>query len=227
MPPKSRGNEDVEMKDRSHTSDDNPPPSTLTAQLVDNLSTRRQPLKQNDPEDFKKLLAEVQTFSNDTNGDVDPETKVEQNHKTIFLFVRLVLEPLTRNDRLLVTAQTLSTACQALQVLKKTIEETPAVLLHITAAGSSNDTGGEVLWSWLFPRLLTLIGLDICAVSQSTDESGSKDSENEVHGHLQNEIASFFNLAFRVASGLTTKHGDLGMLLLSYFKDCIDGELKA
>lgn len=226
MPPKSRGNIDVEMKDHRETTDNNPPPSTLAAQLVDNLSIRVRPSKQNDPEDLKGLLEEVQSFSNVPDAELDPETKVEQNHKTIFLFVRLVLEPLTRNDPFLVTAQTLSTSCQALQLLKKTIEETPTVLLHIAAVGSSNDTGGEILWSWLFPRLLTLIGHDFCTASQSTDGSNSGDSGSEVQEILQNEIASFFNLAFQIASGLTTKHGDLGILFFSYLKGCVNGMLK-
>lgn len=226
MPPKLRGT-DVDMTEHEQTIADNPPPSTLAAQLVGNFSTRQQPLKQNDPEDLKRLLAEVHSFSNISDEDADPQTKLDQNHKIIFLFVRLVLEPLTQDELFLVTAQTLSTACQALQVLKKTVEETPAVLLHIPAAGSSNDTGGEVLWSWLFPRLLTLIGRGLCTASQSSKGGDSEDSRSQAHELLQDEIARFFNLAFRVAPGLTTSEGDLGMLLFCYLKDCISGKSKA
>lgn len=219
MPIKSRG-ADVEMTGNE------PPPATLAAQLVDNLSSQRQPRKQNDPNDYQRLLAEVRSFSNVPDGEeMDIETKVEQNQKTIFLFTRLVLEPLAKDGQPPATRQTLSTACQALQVMKKSIDESPSVLLYIAAAGSLNDTEGEVLWSWLFPRLLTFVGRDHCAVPPNRDDDNPEGSENRTHELLQSAVASFLNWVLRIASGLPIREGNLGMLLFSYLKDCTNSEL--
>lgn len=224
MAARSRGL-DVEMAENGDATNNEPPPSTLAAKLVDNLSTREpQPLKKNGPEDFKTLLAEVQSFSKIPDGQIDIKTKIDQNHKTIFLFVRIVLEPLTSEDPSAVTPQSLSTACQALQVFKKAVEETPGVLMHIADSGSSNDTGGEILWEWLLPRLLTLIGRDHGISSSDSGRVQPEESVENDYGLLQIEIASFLNLTFRIASGLMMKEGDLGMALFTYLKDCTNGK---
>jgi serine/threonine-protein kinase ATR len=125
------------------------PPSTLAANLVNNLEPFR-----DEQADLQKLLLEVSQYERD-NGESSPEEIIEHHHKLIYVVTRTVLEVLTKNNPAS-KEQFLEHAAEGLDVLTATIRETPTVLAR----------SDPPLWIWLFPRLLALVGMERCQVLQ-------------------------------------------------------------
>jgi serine/threonine-protein kinase ATR len=141
------------------------PPSTLAANLVNNLSTTRRTSKNAEQEDFQRLLAEVSRYEDQLHDDLSIEAVLERHHKTIYVMVKAVLDPLTKGGPLLSEDDMLQQGSDGLDILIATIRETPTVLIHVAGPGVGFQSGANVpLWVWLFPRLLSLVGLQRCDI---------------------------------------------------------------
>lgn len=143
------------------TGDPEPPPSTMAAQLINNLSTTTKPSRQGGEDDLKALL-ELSRMANDTEQLSSLDTNLEHHHKLIYVFVRLVLEPLSTDDPFMDVQNVVSQASDALDVFISAIKETPSVLGYSSKHESFQSRGEEPLWVWLFPRLLGLLGRKRC-----------------------------------------------------------------
>jgi serine/threonine-protein kinase ATR len=179
------------------------PPSTLAAQLVNNISTAHRPSRYNTQEDYQRLLADIARFENTSNGGISLEAKLEHHHKLIYVVSRAVLEVLTREDPFADVQQLLTQATEALQFLTATVKETPAVLLHVAGPDANFRSGfHEPLWLWLFPRVLTLLGRDHCEP-------------------LHDKILEFFSTSFLVISK-SAQHWNNASIFVYYLKECAD-----
>lgn len=177
-----------------------PPPSTLAAALINNLSTANKPSRKVEQDDLQRLMSEVSSLENSVDT-LQDEDKLEHQHKLIYVFARAVLERLTRDDPFMNVQQLLSQASEALDVFMSTIKETPEVLDYVLEPGSTlQSRGQEPLWVWLFPRILTLLARQQCDA-------------------LTEKIKDFFYLSFQVAAR-SPKLWNLTSSFFSYFKEC-------
>lgn len=202
MAPVSRG--PVEMQGPSDhptgaPGDSEPPPSTMAAQLINNLSTTNKPARQAEQDDLKALL-ELSIVTRDAEDFFSPDARVEHHHKLIYVFVRLVLEPLTTDDPFMDIQNVVSQASDALDAFIAAIKETPSVLSYVPKPGSLQSRGGEPLWLWLFPRLLGLLGRKRCNT-------------------LTEKIKDLFFVSFQAVSR-HPRLWNLASLFFCYLKEC-------
>lgn len=182
------------------------PPSTLAAQLVNNISNVNRPFDRNSQEDYERLLAEISKQEESSNGNISVDEKLQHDHKLIYVVVRGVIEVVTKEDPFAQVQEQLARAQEALQFLVATVKETPAVLCHVFGPGVAVQSGiHEPLWLWLFPRLLALIGLKRC-------ES------------LYESISSFFLTAFESISQ-SPQFWQLSRTFIRYLKECTEGTI--
>ncbi|KAI9731830.1 MAG: serine/threonine-protein kinase M1 [Claussenomyces sp. TS43310] len=183
-----------------------PPPSTLAANLVNNLPAKRNPARSEEQEDFQHLLLEVSESREVESGDDDVEAKLEQHHKLIYVVTKAVLELPIKKNPFTNVQQQLQQASEALDILIATIKETPEVLLHVTGPQARIRRGSRFpLWIWLSPRLLALLGREGC-------------------GALQDKIQEFFEISFTAASR-SVHLWALNTSLFNYLRLCADGAL--
>ncbi|TVY28597.1 Protein kinase [Lachnellula hyalina] len=177
------------------------PPSTMAAQLINNLSTTNKPSREPEQDDLKRLMTEVSELENSSTKLSNLDVKLEHKHKLIYVFARAVLERLSNDDPFINTAQLVSQASEALDIFTSTIRETPAVLTYILKPQETLQARGqEPLWMWLFPRVLTLLGRRECE-------------------DLTDKIKSFFSTSFQ-AVAQSPKLWYLSSLFFSYLKEC-------
>lgn len=179
-----------------------PPPSTLAANLVSNLSNAKGP-RNDEEEDFQRLLLEL-SENKDTGMDGDSERdedQVEHNHKLIYALAKAVLAPLLKDTSFGNVELQLQQASEAIDILITTINDTPPVLAHIAGPHAKLQTGSQVpLWLWLFPQVLPLLGASSC--------------EN-----IQEKIQELITLCFSVSSKSRELWG-LHTTFFQYFKHC-------
>ncbi|TAQ86632.1 hypothetical protein B7494_g5044 [Chlorociboria aeruginascens] len=181
------------------------PPSTMAAQLINNLSTtttsRNKPSRHVEQDDLQKLMSEVSDLENNAIELTSLEAKLEHKHKLIYVFARAVLERLTRDDPFMNFEQLVLQASEALDVFISTIKETPEVLNYVLKTESSlQRRGQEPLWIWLFPRILALLGRRECDV-------------------LTEKIKDFFYVSFQAVSR-SPKMWNINSSFFCYLKDC-------
>jgi serine/threonine-protein kinase ATR len=178
-----------------------PPPSTMAAQLINNLSTPTKPSRQVEQEDLKKLMDEVSNQEASIAEFSNAETKLEHKHKLIYVFARAVLERLAGDDPFLDVQKMIPQASDALDIFMSTIKEIPDVLAYCVGPGFPLlSRGQEPLWFWLFPRVLALLGRRQCDA-------------------LTEKIKDFFYVSFQVVAR-SPKLWTLSSLFFCYFKDC-------
>ena len=177
------------------------PPSTMAAQLINNLSTASKPSRQAEQEDLKQLMDEVSSQEASIAEFTNAEAKLEHKHKLIYVFARAVLERLASGDPFLDVQKILPQASDALDIFMSTIKEMPDVLAYCATTESPLlSRGQEPLWFWLFPRVLALLGRRQC------------DS-------LTEKIKDFFYLSFQVVAR-SPKLWTLSSFFFCYFKEC-------
>jgi serine/threonine-protein kinase ATR len=181
-----------------------PPPSTMAAALINNLSTTNKPSRQNEQDDLKALW-ELSTMLSNAEEPSNVEAKVEHHHKLIYVFARLVLEPLASDDPFLDIQNVVSQASDAIDAFISAIKETPAVLAYIAKSNSFQGRGPEPLWVWLFPRMLVLLGRRRCDA-------------------LTEKIKDIFFVSFQAVSR-SPKLWDLPSLFFCYLKECATSTL--
>lgn len=175
-----------------------PPPSTLAAQLVGNISTTARSSRPDETSELKRLFEAIETVKNDPDYLKTPAERVEHNHTLIYVYARVVLEGLKWDDPFADRGKLKEEASKAIQFLKVTIQETPTVLNYATDGMMFLHRGQEPLWVWLFPKLLRMLGHPQCLVLSDSIQSlfhfvldvasksgGLWNSCGLMHGYLQ------------------------------------------
>jgi serine/threonine-protein kinase ATR len=178
-----------------------PPPSTMAAQLINNISTVNKPSRPAEQDDLQKLMAEVSELENNSTKLGRPEIKVQHKHKLIYVFARAVLEKLSQDDPFMNVQQMVAQASDALDIFMTTIKENPNVLDYVLEPEENLRTRGrEPLWIWLFPKLLVLLGRRECET-------------------LTEKIKDFFYVSFQ-AVAQSPRLWNLSSFFFFYLKEC-------
>ncbi|KAL1871978.1 hypothetical protein VTK73DRAFT_1808 [Phialemonium thermophilum] len=144
--------------------DHRPPPSTLAAQLVENISSAaRSTTGPDETSELKRLLEVVEKVKNRPDLLRTIEERIEHNHMLIYICTRVALDGLKWDDPFASNARRQSEIVKAIQFLQVTVRETPHVLQFSTDGKSFLFRGCEPLWLWLLPRVLRILSSDICA----------------------------------------------------------------
>lgn len=141
-----------------------PPPSTLAAQLVGDISTTARSARPDETSELKRLFEAIETVKNDPDLLKTSAERIEHNHTLIYVYTRVVLEGLKWDDPFAARERLKEEALKAIQFLKVTIQETPTVLNYVTDGKTFLHRGEEPLWVWLFPKLLRMLGHPHCLV---------------------------------------------------------------
>ncbi|KAF5605879.1 uvsb pi-3 kinase [Fusarium pseudocircinatum] len=139
-----------------------PPPSTLAAQLVENISASTKSSKSDENSELKGFFAIIQRVKDDPTLLKTPEDRVEHNHMLIYVYSRAVLEGIRLDDPFLDRTQVRTEGLKAISFLRFSIKETPEVLKHRVGEQEYMFRGREPLWVWLLPQLLRLLGHSQC-----------------------------------------------------------------
>lgn len=202
MAPASRGRTSYRPNGKANGGEGfEPPPSTMAAQLINNLSAAEKPSRQRDQDELKALMAEVSSAEN-SGVELEPlKAKLEHKHKLIYVFSRTVLERLTGDDPFIDFQQVAAQAYEAMEVFITIIKEIPDVLAYIVPPHSTYQCRGpEPLWIWLFPRILALLGRRHCE-------------------KLTEKIKDFFYISFQ-AVAQSPKLWVLASFFFRYLKEC-------
>ncbi|KAM0333504.1 hypothetical protein ACHAQA_002167 [Verticillium albo-atrum] len=138
------------------------PPSTLAAQLVENISASTRSSRSDDNSELRKLSATIQEVESNPGLLKTPEDQLRHNHLLTYVFIRAVLGGIKLNDPFLDRKHLRNEVLQAISFLKLIIKETPAVLAYKTTETSFELRGDEPLWVWVFPKILRLLGHSRC-----------------------------------------------------------------
>ncbi|GAW27351.1 putative protein kinase rad3 [Rosellinia necatrix] len=139
-----------------------PPPSTLAAQLVENISTSARSSRPDETAELQRLFAAIESVKNDPGLLTSYQQRIEHNHMLIYVYARVVLEGLKWGEPFANTSQLRADATRAVHFLKITVNETPEVLLFTADDGAFLFRGTEPLWIWIFPKVLKLLGNSSC-----------------------------------------------------------------
>jgi hypothetical protein len=134
-----------------------PPPSTLAAQLVENLSPSAKSSRSDENRELKSLFAIIQQVKDNPELLRSHAERVEHNHMLIYVYSRVVLDNIKPDDPFLDASHICTEALRAINFLRFTIKETPSVLAY-TGQHGFVFRGREPLWIWLLPRLLRILG---------------------------------------------------------------------
>lgn len=137
---------------------DNPPPSTLAAQLVENISASTKSSKSDENSELKGLFAIIQRVKNDPTILKTVNERVEHNHLLIYVYTQVVLDGIKFDDPFLDRAHVRAEALKTINFLRITVKETPTVLAYKPNGEAFLYRGSEPLWVWLFPQLFRLLG---------------------------------------------------------------------
>ncbi|ORY67260.1 uncharacterized protein BCR38DRAFT_153630 [Pseudomassariella vexata] len=148
-----------------------PPPSTLAAQLVENISASTRSSRPDETAELKKFFAIIEKVKNQPELLKSREERIEHNHMLIYVYARVVLEGLKWDDPFADRAQLRADALRAISFLKVTIKETPDVLLLPADGISFIFRGSEPLWLWILPKVLKMLGHREClALTKAIEE---------------------------------------------------------
>ncbi|KXH46337.1 phosphatidylinositol 3 [Colletotrichum simmondsii] len=139
-----------------------PPPSTLAAQLVENISASTKSTRSDENAELKRLFAVIEKVKNKPELLETAEQRTDHNHMLIYVYARVVLEGIKLDDPFADRNHMRNEALKAINFLKVTIEETPNVLNHTTDGKQFVFRGEEPLWIWIFPKILRLLGHSRC-----------------------------------------------------------------
>lgn len=140
-----------------------PPPSTLAAQLVENISTSARSSRPDETAELKKFFGVIEKVKNQPDLLKTQKERMEHNHMLIYVYTRVVLEGLRWDDPFADKTQLRTDALRAVNFLRITIRETPEVLLVKSETASFLFRGSEPLWLWIFPKVLKMLGSSHCA----------------------------------------------------------------
>lgn len=151
-----------------------PPPSTLAAQLVENISASTKSARSDENSELKGLFAVIQKVKDNPDLLKSQEDRLEHNHMLVYVYCRVVLDTIKLEDPFLDKSHVRAEAQKAINFLRFTINETPTVLDYREDNSSLLFRGEDPLWIWLLPQLLRLLGHSKCV-----------DLEGSIEGFLQ------------------------------------------
>ncbi|KAK0671217.1 hypothetical protein QBC41DRAFT_344886 [Cercophora samala] len=136
-----------------------PPPSTLAAQIVENISStsRKSHLDEASTEELKHLQSRVEKYNANSEAIKTLEEQVEYNHTLVYIIGDVSLKVLHWDDPLAHQEKLHEGAISAFGFLKTTFTETPSVLKYATDGTKYLNMGEEPLWLWIFPRLFRIL----------------------------------------------------------------------
>ncbi|KAK3372021.1 phosphatidyl inositol 3-kinase-like protein [Podospora didyma] len=138
---------------------DGPPPSTLAAQLVENISASSRSLSRPDEDsELKRLASVVNNYLENPDQQKTPEEHVEHNHLLIYVCCGVALDSLKWDDPLADPVHLRTVALKAINFFKVMIKETPAVLTYTTDGTTFLFRNTEPLWLWILPKMLKIMG---------------------------------------------------------------------
>jgi len=184
--------------------DHGPPPSTLAAQLVETLPASTRSSRPDETTELKRLFSLIEGVKNNPDSVKTPQDRLDHNHVIVYVCGVVVLGSLKWDDPFADLAQLRTEALKAVNILKATIKETPAVLKVTTDGRAFLFRGQEPLWLWIFPKVLGLLGHSKCLAVSTV-------------------IVDFFDYVL----SLTLTHGplwDLGPALMDYFRTNFAGQ---
>ncbi|KAK2593293.1 serine/threonine-protein kinase M1 [Conoideocrella luteorostrata] len=184
---------------------DGPPPSTLAAQLVENISTSTKSSRSDESNELKGLFATIQRVKDHPELLSSHTDRVEHNHMLIYVYCRVALESIKLDDPFVNQAHAHGEALKAINFLRFTIKETPSVLIYANGSNTLLYRGVEPLWAWLLPYLLRFLGHDLF---------------QELAGSLEGFLQYLLLLISRV-----DELWSLGQGLILYLRTCIVGAL--
>ncbi|KAG5944560.1 hypothetical protein E4U60_005826 [Claviceps pazoutovae] len=182
---------------------DGPPPSTLAAQLVENISTSARSSRSDENNELKSLFALIQRVKDHPELLVSQADRVEHNHMLIYVYCRVALDGIKLDDPFVNRAHIHAEAIKAINFLRFTIKETPPVLFYKTDSEALFYRGEEPLWVWLLPHLLRFIGLDLF---------------RELEGSLEGFLQYLFLIIAR-----TDELWSMGPSFVLYLRSCVAG----
>ncbi|KAK9420883.1 putative Phosphatidylinositol 3 [Seiridium unicorne] len=139
-----------------------PPPSTLAAQLVENISASTRSSRPDETAELKNLFDIIEKFKNQPELLTTAAERVEHNHMLIYVYARVVLESLRWDDPFADIAALNTEALRAINFVRVTIKETPSVLLVSSTEQFFIFRGQEPLWLWILPKILKMLGRGQC-----------------------------------------------------------------
>jgi serine/threonine-protein kinase ATR len=134
-----------------------PPPSTLAAQLVENLSTAARSSRPDETEELTRLFSVIEGVKDQPGLVKTQQERVQHNHMLIYVSARISLDGLKWDDPFANKTELRAGALRAVNILKVALRETPEVLLFIPAPESFLLRGREPLWIWVLPKLLRML----------------------------------------------------------------------
>ncbi|ETS84314.1 hypothetical protein PFICI_02339 [Pestalotiopsis fici W106-1] len=139
-----------------------PPPSTLAAQLVENITAPPRSSRPDETAELKRCFGIIEKVKNQPALLTTPAQRIEHNHMLIYVYVRVVLESLRWDDPFADVTHLSSEALRAINFLRMTIKETPNVLLTTPEEQQFLFRGQSPLWLWILPKVLKVLGRDKC-----------------------------------------------------------------
>ncbi|RYO96297.1 hypothetical protein DL763_003270 [Monosporascus cannonballus] len=161
MPPTSYGRPGPQGRENftnGSTHHGQPPPSTLAAQLVENISASTRSSRPDETAELSKLIGIIERVKDEPDNLKTQEERVGHNHMLIYVYARVTLEGLRWDDPFADTVHLRSEALGAINFLKVAVAETPEVLLATSDPGRFLFRGKEPLWIWIFPKVLKMLG---------------------------------------------------------------------
>ncbi|RYP19412.1 hypothetical protein DL765_003385 [Monosporascus sp. GIB2] len=161
MPPTSYGRPGPQGRENftnGSTHHGQPPPSTLAAQLVENISASTRSSRPDETAELSKLIGIIERVKDEPDNLKTQEERVGHNHMLIYVYARVTLEGLKWDDPFADTVHLRSEALGAINFLRVAVAETPEVLLATSDPGRFLFRGKEPLWIWIFPKVLKMLG---------------------------------------------------------------------
>ncbi|KAF4124503.1 serine/threonine-protein kinase ATR [Geosmithia morbida] len=147
-----------------------PPPSTLAAQLVEDISPSTKSSRSDENAELKSHFCTIQRVKDNPDLLKTPEERIEHNHMLIYVYTRAVLENVKLDDPFLDRIHVRAEVLKAINFLRFTVKETPSVLTYRTNGEGFLFRGQEPLWIWLLPQLLRMLGHPQCLELQGSIE---------------------------------------------------------
>lgn len=130
------------------------PASTLAAQIADNITQGKIIPKNEDKEQLQKLLQEIlQTYDESEEVTENVETRVDVNHRLIYVVVRVGLEYLFSDNPFNDKNELRKQAYESLSVVELTLRRSPEVLFSVLQDHGTELSHSGPLYLWLIPRL--------------------------------------------------------------------------
>jgi serine/threonine-protein kinase ATR len=137
-----------------------PPPSTLAAQLVHDISATSRSARPDENGELMRFFSIIERVTNDPSILKTTDERIAHNHMLTYVYTHATLgKPLATspfNEPALVRAN----ALRAINFYKATFKETPAVLACVKHEEELLFRGSDPLWLWVLPQIINLLQSD-------------------------------------------------------------------